>query len=133
MYQIAHEANARGQGAVEAHSQAKTDAVFDAAAALLDAEPRRARPSSCCVRKGKARSTTVKFVTRHRGCYNPEVQHTSGGGKYLRPSQGERTLKLQRSAFAKPAQSRAASLRRGKAPSTGATLAPSACFCYYFV
>ena len=57
---MAHEANARRQGAVEAHVQAKTDAVFDAAAALLDAAPERARPSLCCVEKDKDSSTTSK-------------------------------------------------------------------------
>ena len=41
---MAHELNARRQGALEAHAQAELDAVFDAAAALLDAGPERARP-----------------------------------------------------------------------------------------
>ena len=44
----AHELNARRQGALEAHAQAELDAVFDAAAALLDAGPERARPSLRC-------------------------------------------------------------------------------------
>ena len=58
---MAHELNARGQRAVEAHSQAKTDAVFDAAAAFLDAVPERARPSLWCAEKDKASATTLKL------------------------------------------------------------------------
>ena len=58
---MAHEANARGQGAVEAHVQAKTDAVFDAAAAFLDAAPERARPSLWCAEKDKASAPTWKL------------------------------------------------------------------------
>ena len=45
---------------MEAHVQAKTDAVFDAAAALLDAGPERARPSLWRAEKDKASSTTSK-------------------------------------------------------------------------
>ena len=54
---MAHEANARSRGALEAHVQAKTDAVFDAAAAFLDAAPERARPSLCCAEKDKESAT----------------------------------------------------------------------------
>ena len=43
---MAHDINARWQGALEAHAAAKADAVFDAAAALLETGPERARPSS---------------------------------------------------------------------------------------
>ena len=50
--------NACGQGALEAHVQAKTDAIFDAAAALIDAAPERARPSLCCAEKDKVSATT---------------------------------------------------------------------------
>ena len=58
---MAHELNARGRGALEAHSQAKTDAISEAAAALLDAAPWRARPSSWREEKAiKASSTTSK-------------------------------------------------------------------------
>ena len=59
---MAHEANARGQGAVEAHSQAKTDAVFDAAAAFLDVASERARPTLWCAEKGTAPATTSKLA-----------------------------------------------------------------------
>ena len=52
--------NARRQGALEAHAQAELDAVFDAAAALLDAGPERARPSLWREEKDKASSTTSK-------------------------------------------------------------------------
>ena len=57
---MAHELNARRQGALEAHAQAELDAVFDAAAALLDAGPERARPSLWRAEKDKASSTTSK-------------------------------------------------------------------------
>ena len=57
---MAHELNARRQGALEAHAQAELDAVFDAAAALLDAGPERARPSLWREEKDKAPSTTSK-------------------------------------------------------------------------
>ena len=55
---MAHEANARSRGALETHVQAKTDAVFDAAAAFLDAAPERARPSLCWEEKDKESPTT---------------------------------------------------------------------------
>ena len=48
----------RAQGAVEAHARAETDAVFDAAAALLDAAPERARPALWRAEKDKESPTT---------------------------------------------------------------------------
>ena len=62
MNQTAHDINARGQRAVEAHARAETDAVFDAAAALLDAAPERARPSSWRAEMDTAPPTTSKLT-----------------------------------------------------------------------
>ena len=60
MNQIAHDTNARWQGALQAHAAAKADADFDAAAALLEIGPERARPSSWREEEDKASSTTSK-------------------------------------------------------------------------
>ena len=57
---MAYELNARGHGALESHAGAETDAICDAAAALLDAAPWRARPSSWRAEKANAPPTTSK-------------------------------------------------------------------------
>ena len=57
---MAHEANARWQGAWKRTAGAETNAVSDAAAALLDAAPWRARPSSWRAEKANAPPTTSK-------------------------------------------------------------------------
>ena len=62
MNQTAHDTNARGQRAVEAHARAETDAVFDAAAPLFDAAPERARPSSWRAEMDTAPPTTSKLT-----------------------------------------------------------------------
>ena len=66
--QMSHEAHAGWHLASQAKAGAETDAVLDAAAALLDAEPRRARPSSRRAEEDKARPTASKSpsaVRRH--------------------------------------------------------------------
>ena len=58
MNHIAHELNARWQGASKRTAGAETNAVSDTAAAFLDAAPERARPSLCCAEKDKVSATT---------------------------------------------------------------------------
>ena len=133
MNQTAHDINARGQRAVEAHARAETDEVFDAAAALLDAAPERARPSSW--RRGRdGYSTSHHLEVDHlgRGGCDRGLQLSSSGGMHRRRTCGCRTLEPPHSAFDSIIGCRASALRRCHKPAPGATLPSKPCFCYYF-
>ena len=55
---MAHDINARRQGALKRTAEAETNAVSDAAAAFLDRAPERARPSLWRAEKDKESATT---------------------------------------------------------------------------
>ena len=103
--------------------QAETDAIFDAAAALIDAAPRRARPSSCRAEKDKASATTSKSPIFIEAACNHVQQQPSSGGMRRRRKCGCRTLELQHSAVAGTIRCRASALRRGDEQPKAADLA----------
>ena len=57
---MAHDINARRQGALKRTAEAETNAVSDAGAALLDAAPERARPALWRAEKDNDSFTTSK-------------------------------------------------------------------------
>jgi hypothetical protein len=96
---------------VEAKAEAKTDAIFDAAAALLDAEPRRARPSSRRAEEDKARPTASKLppATRRHGTRCSTCSRATANIRC--PPHGLRAELLKVGAFAGSRPCRAAPLQ----------------------
>ena len=122
---MAHNTNARWQGAAESHAEAKTDAISDAAAVVLDAAPERARPSLCCAEKDKESPTaSLSLLSRWSPTLRPELLHLlSCGGSAGRHSCCRRLPMLQLGASASSNHCRAAPLWRSQREQGGRPLA----------
>ena len=108
-----NEAHAVWLLAAEAYAQAETDAGLNAADALLDPAPERARPSSGRAEMDRLLPTTSKTDHRHSGSCNAELQLSSSGSMHARRMCGRHTLELLRSPIAGITRCRASPLWRG--------------------
>ena len=95
-----NEAHAVRLQAFEACVAAEADAGLNAADALFDTESWRARPSSCCVRRGRARSTTSKVAISAKATAGPHCILPRAAASAFAEHKAERAHEVPHGTFA---------------------------------